>query len=113
MRLEKFLPMTAADWCDRHARSIGSKEAIVDGRRRLTWSQLSALSDNLALAFVRLGLARNAHVLVQLPNCAELFLVRLAAEKAGLRLITVTAAFRAAELGPILQFTKPVAAITH
>src|SRR5207237_5117280 len=34
------------------------------------------------------------------------------ADKSGLQLIPVTSAFRAAELAPILQFTKPEAVIT-
>jgi non-ribosomal peptide synthetase component E (peptide arylation enzyme) len=105
-------PMTAADFCDRNAESIGNKEAIVDRHRRLTWSQVKDLSDRLAVGLINLGLQRNALILVQLPNWAELFLVRLAAEKAGLRLITVTAAFRYAELFPIVQFTKPEVVIT-
>ena len=104
--------MTAADFCDRNALSLPNKEALVDRNQRLTWAQVKDLSDRLALALIDLGLQRNALVLVQLPNCAELFLTRLAAEKAGLRLITVTAAFRHAELRPIVQFTKPEAVIT-
>src|SRR5205809_5165625 len=105
-------PMTAADFCDRNARALSDKEALIDRHRRLTWAQVKDLSDRLAVALVDLGLGRNAVVLVQLPNCSELFLVRLAAEKAGLRLVTVTAAFRYAELFPIVQFTKPEAVIT-
>src|ERR1051326_965185 len=104
--------MTAADFCDRNAQLFPNKESLVDRNRRLTWRQVKELSDKLAAGLINLALAHNALVLVQLPNCAELFLVRLAAEKAGLRLITVTAAFRQAELFPILDFTKPEAVIT-
>jgi non-ribosomal peptide synthetase component E (peptide arylation enzyme) len=111
--ISQFMPpMTAADFCDQNGLLLADKEAIVDRRRRLTWAQVKDLSDRLALGLIDLGLERNAKVLVQLPNCAELFLVRLAAEKAGLRLITVTAAFRYAELFPIVQFTSPEAVIT-
>ncbi len=99
--------LTASDCCDRNGREIGEKEAIVDRCRRLTWAQVKELSDRLALWFLNLGLQRNSRVLVQLPNCAELFLVRLACEKAGLRLITVRPAFRYAELSSIVQFTRP------
>ena len=104
--------MTAADFCDRNAQSFSSKEALIDRKRRLTWQEVKDLSDRLAVGLIRFGLERDALVLVQLPNSAELFLVRLAAEKAGLRLITVTSAFRAAELSPIVHFTKPKAVIT-
>lgn len=104
-------PMTAADFCDQNARKFGEKEALVDGRRRLTWRQVKELSDRLALGLLDLGLERDAKLLVQLPNWAELFLVRLACEKAGLRMISVTPNFRYAELAPIVQFTRPQAAI--
>lgn len=83
----------------------------MDLRQRLTWSQVKQLSDRLAAALVKLGLQRDAKVLVQLPNCAELFLTRLACEKAGVRLVTVTPTFSLAELAPIIRFTGPEAAI--
>jgi non-ribosomal peptide synthetase component E (peptide arylation enzyme) len=103
--------MTAADFCDRNAVEMGAREALVDRKRRLIWLQVKQLSDRLALRFLQLGLKRDSKVLVQLPNCAELFLTRLACEKAGLRLVTVTPTFRLAELAPIMRFTRPAAAI--
>ncbi len=104
-------PMTAADFCDQNARKFGEQEALVDYRRRLTWRQVKELSDRLALGLLNLGLKRDAKILAQLPNWAELFLLRLACEKAGLRLVTVTPTFRSAELAPIVHFTRPEAAI--
>jgi non-ribosomal peptide synthetase component E (peptide arylation enzyme) len=107
-----FMPaMTAADFCDRNAREFGAKEALIDRRRRLTWCEVKELSDALASNLLSLGLERHAKILVQLPNWVELFLIRLACEKAGLRLLTVTPTFRAAELAPIIRFTRPEAAI--
>ncbi|MBI2535114.1 MAG: AMP-binding protein [Deltaproteobacteria bacterium] len=103
--------MTAADFCDRNAREFGGRVALVDRHRGLTWSQVKQLSDRLALSLVELGLRRDAKILAQLPNCAELFLTRLACEKAGIRLVTVTPSFRLAELKPIIRFTLPEAAI--
>ena len=104
-------PLTAADFCDLHAQKIGNREALVDHTRRLSWSQVKDLSDRLALGFLRLGLQRDDRILVQLPNVSALFLTRLACEKAGLRLITVTTTFRRAELESIIRFTRPAAAI--
>jgi non-ribosomal peptide synthetase component E (peptide arylation enzyme) len=110
--IARYMPaMTAADFCDRNAEQFGGKEALVDWRRRFTWSEVKDLSDRLASNLLALGLERDAKIIVQLPNWAELFLVRLACEKAGLRLVTVTPNFRSAELGPIVRFTRPQAAI--
>src|SRR5512146_2400058 len=45
-RISRIMPlMTAADFCDRNAREFGAREALVDGRHRLTWSQVKQLSD--------------------------------------------------------------------
>ena len=110
--ISRIMPlMTAADFCDRNAREFGAKEGVVDRRQRLTWSQVKQLSGRLAASLIKLGLRRDARVLVQLPNCAELFLSRLACEKAGLRLVTVAPTFGLAELAPIIRFTGPEAAI--
>jgi len=103
--------MTAADFCDRNAAEGGTREAVIDRKRRLTWSQVKQFSDKLAMSLLGLGLKRDDKILVQLPNCAELFLTRLACEKSGLRLVTVTPTFRLAELAPIVDFTRPQAAI--
>jgi non-ribosomal peptide synthetase component E (peptide arylation enzyme) len=111
-RISRIMPlMTAADFCDRNARKFGADEALVDRRQRLTWSEVKQRSDRLAASLVRLGLQRDARIMVQLPNCVELFLTRLACEKAGIRLVTVTPTFRLAELAPIIQFTSPDAAV--
>jgi non-ribosomal peptide synthetase component E (peptide arylation enzyme) len=111
-KITEIMPlMTAADFCDRNAGERGAREAVVDRNRRLTWLQVKQLSDALALNLLRLDLKRDSKVLVQLPNCAELFLTRLACEKAGIRLVTVTPTFRLAELAPIMRFTRPTAAI--
>ena len=110
--VSRYMPLkTAADWCDDNARRAGGKEALVDGRRRLTWAQMAEVSDALALALLDLGLERDGRVLIQMPNSAELFLARLACEKAGLRLVTVAPSLRRAELDPIIRFTRPEAAI--
>ncbi|HEY7556066.1 MAG TPA: AMP-binding protein [Candidatus Binatia bacterium] len=110
--IARIMPlMTAADFCDRNAREKADQEALVDGRHRYSWSQVKILSDRLAAGLKRSGLERDAHVLVQLPNQAELFITRLACEKAGLRLITAAPAFRRAELEPIVRLTRPQAAI--
>ena len=110
--VSRYMPLkTAADFCDDNARRIVEKEALVDARRRLTWGQVAELSDALALGLLDLGLERDGHVLIQMPNSAELFLARLACEKAGLRLVTVAPSLRRAELELIVRFTRPKVAI--
>lgn len=106
-----FPVLTTADYCDRNAETWPDWEALVDSHTRLTWAQVSQHSDRLARALLGLGLSPGDTLLVQLYNCVELYLVRLACEKAGLHPVTAAAAFRRAELEPILRLTDPAAAI--
>lgn len=104
--------LSTADLCDRNGHQFPAKEALVDSRRRLTWREVLVLSDKLALALRELGLSQTRPLLVQLPNCVELFLARLACEKAGVGCVTVSPLFRAAELKQILDHARPGAALS-
>lgn len=111
-RLRRYIPLcSAADLCDRSARAFPDKEALIDRRNRLRWSEVKELSDKLALALRDLGLGKDRPLLVQLPNCVELYLARLACEKAGVACVTVSPLFRKAELKPILEHTRPGAVL--
>ncbi|HZU05736.1 MAG TPA: class I adenylate-forming enzyme family protein [Chloroflexota bacterium] len=103
---------STADAVDRQASTNGDAEAVVDSRVRLTWRQLAERSDRLALALLELGAERNDVALVQLPNSADLFLVRVACEKAGLVLAAVPPSFRRAELRALIAHLRPTVAIT-
>lgn len=103
--------MNTAQYCDLLAARLPGKAALFEREGALTWGEISRRSIRLAAGLVGLGLPRGAAVYVQLPNCAELFLLRLACERAGLRLVTVPPAFRHAELTPILEATRPGVAV--
>ncbi len=111
-QISSYIPfLTAADLCDQNAERFSDKVALIDHRRRLTWREVRVLSDKLVLALREIGLSKDRPLLVQLPNCAELFLSRLACEKAGVACVTVSPFFRARELKPILDHTQPGAAM--
>ena len=111
--ISSYIPfLSTADLCDRNAHRFPKKEALVDHRRRLTWREVWVLSNKLALTLRELGLSQSRPLLVQLPNCVELFLARLACEKAGVGCVTVSPLFRAAELKQILHHTQPGAALS-
>ena len=103
---------STADAVDRQARVAGDAEAVVDSQRRLTWGQLAEQSDRLALGLLELGAERNDIALVQLPNSVDLFLTRIACEKAGLVLAAVPLSFRRAELQALITHLQPKVAIT-
>jgi len=91
------------DYWDRNARQWPDKEALVDSLgSRLTWSEAQREIDRIAFAIIKdIGLKRDNRLIVQLPNCVEQVLVRLACEKAGVLSIPVMTTFRQSELSEI------------
>jgi fatty-acyl-CoA synthase len=65
---------------------------------RWTWKELRERVDQLAAAFLSLGLERGERLAIWAPNRAEWVLVQLAAARAGLILVTINPAYRASEL---------------
>jgi acyl-coenzyme A synthetase/AMP-(fatty) acid ligase len=91
----------------RHARERPRALALVDGRARLDWGQTKTWVDGAAAWLVEQRLPRGAAVLGWLPNCAELYLVRLACEQAGLFWVPVPASQGKRELASIMQRVRP------
>lgn len=68
---------------DHNALLFPDKEALVDSRKRLTFSQIKILSDRFAYWLLQTGFKRDEILIMQIPNCVESFIVRLGCEKAG------------------------------
>ncbi len=98
------------DYWDRNARQWPDKEALVDSLgNRLTWAQAKQKIDRIAFALIKdLKLERDATLMVQVPNCVEQVLVRLACEKAGILSIPEMTTFRQTELADIAARTGAV-----
>ena len=73
-----------SDLWERNAKRYPDAEAIVDSRNRLTWSQACEWIDKLALGLMERGIKKDDLIASQLPNCIELYLLRVACEKAGI-----------------------------
>lgn len=91
---------------DRNAEKYPDDEAIIDFRRRLTWKQAKLYIDRLALGFIELGCNKDDVIVIQLPSCAEMVLVRIACEKVGLIAAPVLRAFREIEMNHVLELTQ-------
>jgi len=78
----------------------GEKEALVDlpTGARLTYAQFDQVSDELARAFIALGLAPGQRLALWAPNQPEWLIVMYAAAKAGVVLSSVDTSFGAQEL---------------
>lgn len=99
--------LTFSRACDLNAAEVPSQMALVDRRIRLDWSEVKDLSDRLAHTMLERGFMRPDIALIHLSNSAEQFLIRLACEKAGIRIILTNSAFREGELVSIIERAGP------
>lgn len=98
-----------SDFWIRNAKELKDREALVDSKYRVTWGQAKDLIDALALAWVKLGIAKDARVIIQAPNSVYGFLARVASERAGLVSLTVYPYLREKELEYMLERTEATA----
>jgi len=82
----------------RRVQSHATREALVDGSRRLTFEDLNRLTQQVAATFCGLGLAPGDVIAYQLPNWWEAAVVFLAALRVGATVNPLLPIFREAEL---------------
>jgi acyl-CoA synthetase (AMP-forming)/AMP-acid ligase II len=99
--------MSFAEHWDRHARERGDQLALSDRRRSLSWREASDLSRLLARGLLSLGAEPGSVVACWLPNWVELYLLRVACERAGLIWLPIAASLREWELQNILGRAEP------
>jgi non-ribosomal peptide synthetase component E (peptide arylation enzyme) len=100
-----------ADNCDRNAREMPSKEAVCDDVLRLTWADVSRLTDKLAFQLHEIGFKRDDLLLAQMPNGVALFLLVVAGEKAGITIVTLQPTFRQTEMISIARHLQARGAV--
>ncbi|MBP6942314.1 MAG: AMP-binding protein [Syntrophorhabdaceae bacterium] len=98
-----------SDFWIRNAKELKDREALVDSKYRVTWGQAKDLIDALALAWVKLGIPKDARLIIQAPNSVYGFLARVASERAGLVSLTVYPYLREKELEYMLERTEAFA----
>lgn len=89
--------------CDRNAELYPDKEALVDSRVRLTFSQMKLWMDRLALGLLESGMKRDDVLLAQLSNTAEQYVLRFACEKAGIVSLPVRRSLGSADTRDLLR----------
>ncbi len=97
------LPLT--DIIDR--RRDSEAPAVVCGERRLSYRDVNLMSDRLAAALARRGLAAGDTALVQLGNVAEFYLVLFALLKIGVAPVNALFSHQRSELGAYADQIKP------
>jgi non-ribosomal peptide synthetase component E (peptide arylation enzyme) len=99
------------DIWERNADKYPNDEAVADSQSRLTWSEVKRLSDRIAISFLELGFQKDQILLIQLPNCAELPVLRLACEKAGVIPLLAGRMLRSVEIKSLIRQSLAVGVI--
>ncbi|MBI4288532.1 MAG: AMP-binding protein [Chloroflexi bacterium] len=103
--------MTLSRLWDINAEKYPNEEAVVDSRSRFTWAEAREWTDRVAMGLIELGIDRDEVLAVQLPNFAELALLRVAAEKAGVLFAPVLRSLREREMEYILHYLDAAAIV--
>ena len=99
---------------DEWAEAYGDREAVSDGRERLTYHELAARSRRLAGHLRALGIGRDDRVVVQLPNVVAFCDVTLACLRIGAVPVMALPQHREREVGYMVEHSGAVAiAVPH
>ena len=85
------------------ARCAGDRLAVAAGEDRLTWADLDRRSDHLAVGLLGLGLEPGDRVVVQMGTGTAIVLAFHACFKAGLVPVCAVPAYRAYEIGALVE----------
>lgn len=88
------------------------KIAVIAGEKRWTYQTLHQRANQLATGLQKLGLKKGARVVVQLPNCGELFEVLFALFRIGVAPVLALPSHRFAEISYFCSFSEADAYIT-
>ena len=106
-------PANILDFLAQARRDHGSRLAVIDGRRRLTYDEVGWRVDRLANHLGTRGLAPGDRLAVLLPNSLEFLEAYFAAPKAGLVLVPLNTRLIADELAGILRDSGARVLMTH
>ena len=100
-----FIGYTIGRYLDLIAAEFGANEALVSRHQgvRLTYRELHAEVERLALGLLAMGVAKGDRVGIWSPNNAEWVIVQYATAKIGAILVNVNPAYRTHELSYALQ----------
>ncbi|MFE7542179.1 AMP-binding protein, partial [Streptomyces platensis] len=88
------------------ARRYGSREAVVEGRTRVTYAELGERVERAAAACIASGVAPGDRVAVWAPNTLDWIVSALGAVAAGAVLVPVNTRFKGTEAAYVLRRTR-------
>lgn len=103
--------MTVGERLGHMVEAYPGKTAVVDARRRVTYTEFGQLVDRLAIRLNDLGIRAGERVTAQLPNRVEALAVYFAVAEIGAVLCPVVPYYRASEVRHILDRSESVAMV--
>ncbi|WP_406340448.1 (2,3-dihydroxybenzoyl)adenylate synthase [Streptomyces sp. NBC_00648] len=94
-----------------HARTYGTRTALVHGERRLTYRELNRRVDRVAAGLALRGIRSGDRVIVQLPNVPEFVITVYALMRAGALPVFASISHRADEIGHLARIAEAAAYI--
>ena len=104
-RLGWWAELTLGDLLDKAADIYPNKEALVDDRSRLTYSQVRETVNRLAISLMDLGVRTMDRVLIQLPNWSEFVYSYFALQKIGAIPVLLIDRYRPYEISHLFRLT--------
>jgi non-ribosomal peptide synthetase component E (peptide arylation enzyme) len=98
-----WTPEYPVDFWRRSASRRPGREALVGPDGRYTWAEAVDVVDRMAAGLLADGWHRDDMLALQAPNSAELFLLRLACEAAGIVTVLMPITFSRAEISAVRQ----------
>jgi len=108
-RLRWWGGLTFGDILDKAADLYPDKEAFVDGKGCLTYSQAREMADRLAIGLMDLGIKARDRVLLHLPNWNEFVYSYFALQKIGAIPVLLIDRYRQYEINHLCRLTEAVA----
>jgi long-chain acyl-CoA synthetase len=103
--------MKFASFLAAHAKTIGDKEALVCGPRRMTFSELDTSTNRVAAVLQRMGVSAGDRVALYMPNCVEFAVAFFGIVKAGAIAVPLNMRLALPEIAFMLEDSTPVVAI--
>jgi non-ribosomal peptide synthetase component E (peptide arylation enzyme) len=104
-KLRWWSGLTLGGLLDKAADIYPHKEAFVDGRTRLTFSQAREKADRLAIGLMDLGIKPMDRVLVQLPNWTDFVPGYFALQKIGAIPVLLITRYRQFEIASLAELS--------
>ena len=93
------------------AGKFGPRPAVVDGTRRLSYTELADAADDTAQGLLDLGLRNGDNIVVQLPNSADFVVLLLACTRIGVAPVLMLPAHRDNELIAAARHVRAAAVV--